>query len=1175
MTQPNLVSIILSAQVPTWFEHSLQSALAQQYPYCEILIVDSSGDKFIRDIVQPYLEQPGFIIRHLIYERNDQNILASAIREAKGKYLKFLTDAELLAPNCISTLVPLLENHSDCMVAATKRTRIDAHAKPLQDLIATAAFLSRDSIVKGKDFLRYQTMLHYSLIGELTASLLRRDDVLRLMPDDAELFVVNGERLFEVDALIIYCQLLEKGDLIYLTNSLCFIRVSTIYSQPQQREGSDLVKKNREIVFDNVRRKPWFNESDAPKNMVLAAPLSDSKNFKAENISALQYENLNLNAFRSWLDERTLQPFQQRYLQQLADANPSPTTVAVVIKVNDENHVQLPLTLASLTHQATSNIRLLPILVGKFSDNYSEIANYNFNDQDLVSVVNKVINQHDANWFIFVDAGCEFQPSGLIALSSSLPQADSLLAVYADEFFYIDSKPIGIAFRPDFNLDMLLSSPKTMSQHWLYRRELLLAAEGLDANFNSAAEFDLIIKLIESQGPDAIGHLAEPLLTAKLKKRDMVEDASIIKRHLQNRGYPHAQIAVDKYYNYRLRYEHSASPKISIAILANWHLPSLASCITTLLEKTSYLNYELLIIADNQCSHERDNWLTSISQVDAQRIRVLPYDDTYNHALMANTAAQAASGEYVLFIHCELAIMDSDWLDNLVNHAQRPEVGIVGGKQLTTQNKIRNAGYILGMNGAVGEPFRGHDDSQPSYLGRLHLDQNVSAISGEFMMVRKTLFDELGGFDSHHLLYDDVDFCLRARNLGYMCVWTPYSRLLRPAARGNPFPGQTVHNSAKLKQLEEDKLYKSWMPIIGHDPAFNANLSSKSRHFDVSSDSLLSWNPVRREKLPVYSVHNADFFGCGYYRMITPLEAMQNEGVAEGKAHNILLGMRELEQFKPDTLIVQRRYSEPFQHWASRIRKLSNVFTVYELDDYILNVPLKNHHSRDFKAEINKQLRKTLTYFDRFVVSTAPLAEALSDMHPEIVVVNNKLPVNWWGNLLSLRQQGKKPRVGWAGGSSHTGDLEMIVDVVKEFADKVEWVFLGMCPAKLRPYVHEIHYGVDITLYPAKLASLNLDLALAPVEDNIFNTCKSNLRLMEYGACGIPVICSDVECYRGDLPVTRIRNRFIDWRDAIQMHLNDPDASARMGEALQLAIRRDWMLTGDNVREWSKAWSAN
>ncbi|MFB9087066.1 glycosyltransferase [Erwinia tracheiphila] len=132
-----------------------------------------------------------------------------------------------------------------------------------------------------------------------------------------------------------------------------------------------------------------------------------------------------------------------------------------------------------------------------------------------------------------------------------------------------------------------------------------------------------------------------------------------------------------------------------------------------------------------------------------------------------------------------------------------------------------------------------------------------------------------------------------------------------------------------------------------------------------------------------------------------------------------------------------------------------------------------------------------------------------------------------------------------------------------------------MCPHKLRPYIHELHYGVDIEIYPATLAALNLDLALAPVEDNIFNACKSNLRLMEYGACGVPVICSDVECYRGDLPVTRVRNRFKDWCDAIRRHLNDMDATARMGDELQSRLRRDWMLSGDNVTEWLKAWTAN
>ncbi|ORM68271.1 glycosyltransferase family 1 protein [Pantoea rwandensis] len=256
----------------------------------------------------------------------------------------------------------------------------------------------------------------------------------------------------------------------------------------------------------------------------------------------------------------------------------------------------------------------------------------------------------------------------------------------------------------------------------------------------------------------------------------------------------------------------------------------------------------------------------------------------------------------------------------------------------------------------------------------------------------------------------------------------------------------------------------------------------------------------------------------------------------------------------------------------SDVKKYTNLYKVFELDDYLPNVPVKNVHRENFKGDTLKMLRKSFSFVDRFVVSTAELGNAFEGMHPNIVVVNNRLPERWWGNLKSSRKQGRKPRVGWAGGSSHTGDLEMIFDVVKAFADEVEWVFLGMCPAKMKPYLHEFHMGTDINLYPEKLASLNLDLALAPVEENIFNNCKSNLRLLEYGACGYPVIASDVACYRGDLPVTLVRNRFKDWSDALRMHLDDRKASEKMGDELRLAVLKNWMLTGDNVSEWAKAW---
>lgn len=170
-------------------------------------------------------------------------------------------------------------------------------------------------------------------------------------------------------------------------------------------------------------------------------------------------------------------------------------------------------------------------------------------------------------------------------------------------------------------------------------------------------------------------------------------------------------------------------------------------------------------------------------------------------------------------------------------------------------------------------------------------------------------------------------------------------------------------------------------------------------------------------------------------------------------------------------------------------------------------------------------MRRTLAYVDRLVVPTQPLAEALVGLHVDVQVVRNTLDTRFWKDLNALRQQSRKPRVGWAGQVGQAGDLEVIADVVKELANEVEW---GICPDKLRPYVHEFYDSVSIEQYPATLArmDLNLDLDLAPEEQNLFNECKSNLHLLQYGACGFPVIASDVRCYQGftDLPITLVKN---------------------------------------------------
>ncbi|MDE2121115.1 MAG: glycosyl transferase family 2, partial [Betaproteobacteria bacterium] len=154
----------------------------------------------------------------------------------------------------------------------------------------------------------------------------------------------------------------------------------------------------------------------------------------------------------------------------------------------------------------------------------------------------------------------------------------------------------------------------------------------------------------------------------------------------------------------------------------------------------------------------------------------------------------------------------------------------------------------------------------------------------------------------------------------------------------------------------------------------------------------------------------------------------------------------------------------------------------------------------------------------------------------------------------------------------HAGDLDLIKDVVRETASAVDWVFFGMCPEDLKGVVREFHPGIPLDQYAAKLASLDLDLAVAPLEHNAFNEAKSHLRLLEYGVLGYPVICTDIVPYQGDFPVTRVANRFRDWTRAILDAVAEPAALRAQGDALRAKVQSEWMLE-DHLDDWLAAWT--
>ncbi|MBZ0093733.1 MAG: O-antigen biosynthesis protein, partial [Sulfuricellaceae bacterium] len=270
--------------------------------------------------------------------------------------------------------------------------------------------------------------------------------------------------------------------------------------------------------------------------------------------------------------------------------------------------------------------------------------------------------------------------------------------------------------------------------------------------------------------------------------------------------------------------------------------------------------------------------------------------------------------------------------------------------------------------------------------------------------------------------------------------------------------------------------------------------------------------------------------------------------------------------------VMQRQVYPEQVEAMRRYKQYSRAYRVFELDDLITGLPVKSVHRGSFRANVGEQLSVALSLCDRFVVSTEPLAEAYRHLHSDIRVVPNYLEGTRWGGFTPLRRVSERPRVGWAGGIGHGGDLEVILDVVKALAGEVDWIFFGLCPDSIRSYVKEVHRGVRVNEYPAKLASLNLDLALAPLELIPFNEAKSHLKLLEYGILGYPVICTDIYPYQGGYPVTRVHNRQQQWVGAIREHLQDMDACARRGDELRQYVRRHWMLE-DHLDDWLNAWS--
>lgn len=885
-------------------------------------------------------------------------------------------------------------------------------------------------------------------------------------------------------------------------------------------------------------------------------------------------ENTRDDLVSQWLSQRVPSAAQQTLIDaRLATSPVSPSFLIVISDLNNQ-----PEKLLATLHSLTLNPTVIPRLTLVVLSAWNDLPERDFGLQvhwqqatldSRATVLNGLIEQHAASeWLLLVDAGTEFTASGLLSVTLELIGNPNHRAVYADELHRQPDGELGAVLRPDFNLDYLLSFPLALSTHWLFHQSALVAVGGFDPTFAEALELDLILRLIEHSGLQGLGHISEPLLIGSpLELEQNPDEIATLQRHLHARGYVHSDILQTLPRRYHIQYGHLDQPLVSIIVPTKDHLNLVRRCVESLLEKTLYQHYEVLIVDNNSETLDVLEWFAAIDAMGSDKIRVLRYPHPFNYSAINNMAAREARGDYLVLLNDDTAVINGEWLGELLNHAMRPEVGIVGARLLYPNGTLQHAGVALGMDGPARHLFLHQPLSAHSYMQRLDVDQNYSAVTAACLMVRTSLYHELGGLDEEQfkVSYNDVDLCLKVGASGHLIVWTPHATLLHESSVSQVDLGLAA-GQANVRRFvgEQEALFAKWLPLVGNDPAYNKNFALRGRDFALELNNDLTWRPLSWRPLPVVLGHPAPPWGSASYRVIKPFHAMRDSLQLDGALSPHLMSIAELSRFNPDVVILQRRLDANSQEFIRDMKTYSNAFRVVELDAF----PLSENPTNDSLLV----LHNGLILADRLVVSSPALADILSELHADIRVVEDRLPVADWQGLRSQRRQGAKPRVGWAGGPNQESNLQLLAEVVKALANEVEWVFLGACPPELLPYVHEFHPEPAVDRYAAELASLNLDLAVAPARQDRFNEVRSNLLLLKYGACGVPVVCSDVRCYAGDLSVTRVKNHNADWIEAIRAHLHDPDASARMGQELQRQVLTNWMLDGRHVQQWLKAW---
>ena len=399
-------------------------------------------------------------------------------------------------------------------------------------------------------------------------------------------------------------------------------------------------------------------------------------------------------------------------------------------------------------------------------------------------------------------------------------------------------------FKCEYNYELMLAH--NMVCHLLtVRRTLIDEVGGFRTGFEGAQDYDLVLRVTERLTHDQIVHIPRVLYhwrthagstaaTAEAKPYAYESARRAVAEHLQRLGVQGTVLPAPEAPSMnRVKYALPATPpKVSIVICTRDRADLLTPCLESIIERSTFRNYEVLIV-DNGSVEEATFQLFSRLP---PRFRILRDESAFNFSALNNRAVQSAEGEYICLLNNDTEVLTPDWIEEMLSFSIQPGVGAVGARLWYPGGGLQHAGVILGLIGIASHVHRTLRRGELGYFGRAALHQSFSAVTGAALMIKKSIYQQVGGFDEKlQVAFNDIDFCLRVREAGYRNVWTPYAEMIHheSATRGYDIAPDQVTRAEQECLLMKQR----WGELLRRDPAYSLNLSIEAE------DLRLAWPP--------------------------------------------------------------------------------------------------------------------------------------------------------------------------------------------------------------------------------------------------------------------------------------------------------------------------------------------